>query len=105
MINKENDISSSLDNNDLISREDALFNCLKVPNDDVKYAAVDCLFVVPLDELKANEISKICRIPSDQPNIGAGKTELILSVVYWICSNFVVQADDEEEPIDSKKVF
>jgi hypothetical protein len=45
-------------------REDALFNCLIIPNDDVKLAVVNCLFVVPLDELDIDEISKIVAIIS-----------------------------------------
>ena len=42
-------------------REDALFNCLVVNNDDVKLAVAGCLLVIPEDELEAEEISKICR--------------------------------------------
>lgn len=54
-------ISMDLNNN---NREDSLFNCLNMPNDDVKLAVVKCLFVVPLDELDIDEISKIVAIVS-----------------------------------------
>jgi hypothetical protein len=37
-------------------REDALFNCLAIPDDDVRLAVVECLFVVPLDELAYEEL-------------------------------------------------
>ena len=34
---------------DEAQREQALFNVLKVPNDDVKIAVVSCLFYVPIN--------------------------------------------------------
>ena len=40
-------ISETLNN---CNRELALFNCLNIPDDDVKLAVVECLFVVPLEE-------------------------------------------------------
>ena len=75
-------ISESLNEN---GREDALFKCLAVPNDDVKLAVVKCLFVVPLDELDEPEIKQIVAIVGNCNNISSGKTELVLSTVYWIC--------------------
>ena len=47
-------VSQSLNQN---GRETALFNCLAVPDDNIKLAVVSCLFVVPLDELESDEIS------------------------------------------------
>ena len=41
------EVSQSLND---ASRETALFNCLEVPNDDVKLAVVECLNNVPLSE-------------------------------------------------------
>ena len=75
-------------------REDALFNCLKIPADEVKLAVVNCLFVVPQDELDKNEIEQIINIMSTCNNISAGETELVLSTVYWICNKFVELPDD-----------
>jgi hypothetical protein len=75
-------ISESLNNN---GREDALFKSLAVNNDDVKLAVVKCLFVVPLDELDIAEIRQIVAIVSSCKSISSGKTELVLSTVYWIC--------------------
>lgn len=69
-------------------REDALFNCLVVNNDDVKLAVAGCLLVIPEDELESEEISKICRSMSLCKNISAGETELILSTFYWIVTKF-----------------
>ena len=75
-------ISESLNDN---GREDALFKSLAVNNDDVKLAVVKCLFVVPLDELDIAEIRQIVAIVSSCKSISSGKTELVLSTVYWIC--------------------
>jgi hypothetical protein len=92
-------VSYSLNNN---NREAALFNCLNVPDDNVKLAVVSCLFVVPLDELESDEITQITAIMSQCNNIGAGKTELVLSTVYWIC--YKLSVGDPEE-VDSSKIF
>ena len=57
-INDKNDlfdiISESLNG---INREAALFNCLAIPDDNVRLACVECLFVVPLDEFDQEEIA------------------------------------------------
>lgn len=68
----------------------------------MKLAVVSCLFVVPLDELESDEITQITAIMSQCNNIGAGKTELVLSTVYWIC--YKLSVGDPEE-IDSSKIF
>mmetsp|Transcript_20800 Transcript_20800/g.32081 ORF Transcript_20800/g.32081 Transcript_20800/m.32081 type:complete len:82 (+) Transcript_20800:2471-2716(+) len=62
-------ISQSLNDN---HREDALFNCLSIPDDNVRLAVVECLFVVPLDELEIGEIAQITKVMSTCNNIGAG---------------------------------
>lgn len=46
-------ISSTLNDNE---REACLFNCLAVPDDDVKLSVVKCLFVVPVDDFSYGEI-------------------------------------------------
>ena len=43
-------------------REAALFNCLEIPNDDVRLAVVGCLFNVPLGELDVEEIGQLLRL-------------------------------------------
>jgi hypothetical protein len=55
--NSENDLFDliSAELNEL-NREDALFNALNIPNDNVKLAVVRCLYVVPLDEFEDDEI-------------------------------------------------
>jgi len=73
------EISYNLNNN---NREQALFNCLIIPDDDVRLAVVECLFVVPLDEFEQDEINSITKVLSLCTNIGAGRTELVLSVIY-----------------------
>ena len=39
-----------------MSRDQALFSCLEVPNDEVKLAVVQCLFYVPLSQFDGEEI-------------------------------------------------
>jgi hypothetical protein len=59
--NTENDlfyeISQALNQNDETPREQALFNCLEIPNDEVKLAAVKCLFVINIEDIDSSEIS------------------------------------------------
>lgn len=74
---------------DGMTRENALFNALRVPDDLVKLEVVGCLFTVPIDELEADEINNITAVMSQCNNIGAGETELVLSTIYWICTKFV----------------
>lgn len=83
-------------------REAALFACLSVPDDNVKLAVVRCLFEVPTDNLDASEIGEICGIMEKCKNIGAGKTELVLSTVYWICYKL---ANGDPEMLESSKDF
>ena len=81
--NKANDrfraISDTLND---IERETALFKCLTVPDDDVKLAVVQCLFVVPLAQLDEKEIKTITGLLAKCNNIGAGRTELVISVIF-----------------------
>ena len=69
-------------------RETALFNCLEIPNDDVRLAVVGCMFNVPLGELDVEEIGQLLRLMQYQ-NIGAGKTEIVLSTIFWILTKLL----------------
>ena len=64
-INQKNDlfdeISDSLNKN---RREESLFKCITIPDDDVRLAVVQCLFVVPLDEFEQDEINQITKVLS-----------------------------------------
>jgi hypothetical protein len=70
-----------------LDREQALFDCLSIPNDDVKLAIVKCLFNVPTDLYEAEEILKLLRVMV-QRNVGAGKTEEVLSHIFWVFCKF-----------------
>ena len=50
------EISAALNDSEN-SREQALFNCLEIPNDDVKLAVVKCLFVINIEDIDSSEIS------------------------------------------------
>ncbi len=77
------------------SRENALFNCLQVPNDDVKLAVVECLNNVPLSDFDNEEISTIIRLLASCKNIGAGKTELVLAKIFWIITKLAKEKEEE----------
>jgi hypothetical protein len=61
---------------------------LEIPNDDVKLAVVDCLFNVPLNELDVEEIGYLLRLMCIA-NIGAGRTEIVLSTIFWILTKLL----------------
>ena len=85
-----------------MSRENALFQCLKVPDDPVKVTTVECLFTINIDELDTNEISQIVSAMAQIPDISVGEAEIVLSTIYWIQTKFV-QGDIEKA--DSVKIF
>ena len=70
------------------AREEALFNCLLIPNDDVKLEVVDCLYFVPIEQIDTEEMESMIKLMQPE-NIGAGKTELVLSTIYNILSNLI----------------
>jgi hypothetical protein len=45
--------------------------------------------VVPLDEFDMDEIKVIIKVVSGSNNIGAGRTEVVVSVIYWILTKMV----------------
>lgn len=86
------DVSLSLNDS---GRETGLFNCLEVPNDEVKLAVVDCLNNVPLSEFDNEEISQIIKQLSQCKNIGAGKTEVVISKIMWILTKLAKDREEE----------
>lgn len=96
------EISQSLNQN---HREEALFNCLAIPDDNVRLAVVRCLYVVPLNEFDTEEIERITSLVMACNNICAGETELILSTIYWICTKFVTPSTDESASTSSTTIF
>jgi len=71
-----------------------------VPNDEVKLAVVECLNNVPLSEFDSEEIATIIRLLGSYKNIGAGKTEYVLSKIFWMLTKL---ANDKES--DAGKNF
>ena len=78
-------------------REDRLFNCLRIPNDDVKLAVVECLFYVPLCQLNAEEQRNLLVEIERTKNIGTGRTEFVLAMIFNIISNLVSDVAPESE--------
>ena len=104
--NKENKLFKAISSrlNDL-GREQGLFNCLAIPDDDLRLMVVRSLFVVPLDDFSADEIEQITKIMSNCNNIGAGKTELVLSTIYWILTKFVLGNPDAPCETDEGNIY
>mgnify|MGYP006086352873 FL=1 len=50
-----------------------------------------------------NEIAHLTKVMSNCNNIGAGKTEHVLSTIYWICTKFV--CGDTEPADESPRIF
>ena len=85
-------------------REQALFKCLEIPNDDVRLAVVHCLYYVPIEEIDAEEIDQLLKLMSPQ-NIGAGKTELVLAVIFNILSNLLSDNSNNIKTSETTTLF
>jgi hypothetical protein len=63
--------------------------------------------VVPLSQLDYDEIKTITAILGKCNNIGAGRTEEVISVIFWICCNMVFKDDilenDNEDVVKMKR--
>jgi len=68
----------------------------------VRLAVVHCLLFVPIEEIEAEEIDHLLKIMSPQ-NIGAGKTELVLSVIFNILSNMI--SETSVKAIETTNLF
>lgn len=94
-------VSASLNEYD---REEGLFNVLEIPNDDVRLAVVNCLYYVPIDEIDSLEIGLILDLLELQSqNVGVGKTELVLAVIFNILSNLT--SDTQKKNVEVTILF
>lgn len=72
------------DKMDGANREAALFNCLKIPSDDVKLAVVNCLYYVPVAQIDRTEYRELFSQMYKIENIGVGQIELVLSKIFMV---------------------
>ena len=70
-------------------REQILFNCLQIPDDDVKLAVVQSLDQVDIEEIEVDELTFFVRLLESYKNLGAGKTEEVLAVIFIILTKVV----------------
>lgn len=75
------------------NRETLLFNCLEVPSDDVKLAVAQCLDKIKISEIDTDETSHLVRVIGGQKNLGAGKTEEVLSLIFLILTKVIRQRE------------
>lgn len=80
------EIATNLNSN---NREQALFMALAVPNDDVRLAIVQCLLTIKISEIDTKELAKLVALLSSYNNLGAGKTELVISNIMMIMTKIV----------------
>lgn len=86
------DVSDVLNEN---GRENYLFKCFVIPDDEVRLSLVNCILQVPQKQLDYQEISNLMKTISESKNIGAGKAEEIFSTIFLILINLVT---DTEQP-------
>lgn len=94
------DVSKALNEN---QRESYLFECLEVPNDDVKLSVVECLNKVPMNELETDEIGHLVRMLGSYKNLGAGRTEEVLAKIFWILIKLAKAREEEPGKIFRSK--
>ena len=62
--------------------------------------------MVPLAQLDEKEIKTITALLAKCNNIGAGRTELVISVIFWLCCKLVFKDEalenDEPEAAEAK---
>ena len=72
------DVAKALNQRD---REKILFSLLATPSDEVKLAAVRCLYAVPLKELDpTSEVSRLVSMLDRIPDVTAGRMEEVIAV-------------------------
>ena len=77
-------------------REEALLKALFMPDDRIRLAVVNALYVVPLHEFSSEEIGELCSTMQAQRSIVAGQTEMVLATIMQVFTRFV-QCDVELE--------
>ena len=78
-----------LKNLDLEGREDILFSCLSIYNDDLKLAIVNILNATPVDQFQYKESTQLAAILKDYKNVGTGKNEEVLGTIFLILTKYV----------------
>lgn len=80
---------------DNCGRVEILFNLLKVNNDDVRLAVVECLYNTELKHFKTAEIGRMVLLLGAYKNPTAGKTEIVLGKLLWVFSKMVLEEIEE----------
>jgi hypothetical protein len=87
-----------LDSLDDHRREQRLFDCLAVPNDDVRLCSIRCLGETPVGQFDATEISKLVHIllTMNGGDITAGETEYVLGEGFHLLTRLLLSVDGPE---------
>lgn len=95
------EVAANLNNN---GRDEALFLALATPNDDVRLAVVRCLLTIKVSELDSREVGKLATLLGTYKNLGAGKTESVISNIMMILSKIVL-GDSTDAKEDFVTIF
>ena len=68
----------------------------------MKLAVVNCLYFVPIEQIDAEEMESLLKSLGPQ-NVGTGKTELVLAVIFNILSNII--SDNSQKASDTTNLF
>ena len=91
-------LTDVLDHLDDQRREQRLFDCLAVPNDDVRLCAIKCLGETPVGQFDASEISKLVHImlTMNGGDITAGETEYVLGNGFHLLTRLLLSVDGDQ---------
>lgn len=76
-------------------RENYLFACLDIPSDEVRMAVVKCLLLTKNEEWNSEELGHLVTMLGSYKNLGAGKTEQVLSSIFIILSKIVADQNSK----------
>tara|TARA_B110000208_G_scaffold140341_1_gene169349 strand:- start:28 stop:6510 length:6483 start_codon:yes stop_codon:yes gene_type:complete len=76
-------------------REALLFDCMTVPHDQVKIAAVDCLLAVPTIEYDVGEVALLVQLLATfVSGVGVGETELVVAGLLQLMTRLMLADTD-----------
>jgi len=76
-------------------REDILFRVLKLNNDNIRLAVMECLNNVPLDQFSTIEVSTMVSLLTSFKNPTSGIIEIVLGKILWLLSKIVLDNTEE----------
>ena len=76
-----------------------LSNCLKINNDYVRKAVVNCIYYIDHNTITNDVIKQIINIISNYSSVSDGETEIILSTIYLILNKILIENSKNDQMI------